>query len=83
FAFSALPYSAADLAAASHAHLLQAAGPTYVHLDIAHRGLGSAACGPDTEPRYRLSPGTYRWTWHLAAVPRGTDPGAIVARART
>ena len=78
-AFSALPYSADDLTAATHAHLLRPTAATHVHLDVAHRGLGSAACGPDTDPRYRLATGTYRWTWHLAALTEGTDPAEVVA----
>jgi beta-galactosidase len=38
---------------------------TTVHVDHAHRGLGTASCGPDTMPKYKLGPGTYRWTWRL------------------
>ena len=41
-----------------------------VHLDAAHRGLGTASCGPDTLPEYRLGPGTYRWGWTLRDLPR-------------
>ena len=37
-------------------------GPeTIIHLDAAHRGLGTASCGPDTLPEYLVGPGTYRW----------------------
>ncbi len=36
-----------------------------LHVDHAHRGLGSAACGPDAAPRHRLSAPSYRWTWWL------------------
>ena len=38
---------------------------TIVHLDAAHRGLGTASCGPDTLEPYVLRGGTYRWTWTL------------------
>ena len=65
-AFSALPWSAPDLSEATHTHQLQPGGRTHVHVDVLHRGLGSAACGPDTEDRYRIGAGTYRSTWHLA-----------------
>ncbi|MFE2035132.1 hypothetical protein ACFXBB_18155 [Streptomyces scopuliridis] len=34
-------------------------------LDAAHRGLGTASCGPDTLPRYRLGAGAHRWSWTL------------------
>ena len=65
FAFSALRYRAADLTATSHSHLLQEAGDIEVHVDLAHRGLGTAACGPDVHPRFSVGPGTYRAAWAL------------------
>ena len=34
-----------------------------LNLDHAQRGLGTASCGPDTSPRYRLSAGTYRFSY--------------------
>jgi beta-galactosidase len=63
--FSTLHYSAADLTAASHDVELVARPETFVHVDHAHRGLGTLSCGPDTLPQYRLGPGRYRWTWEL------------------
>ncbi len=65
-AFSALPYRAEDLTAATHAHHLRPRPATFVHLDAAHRGLGTAACGPDTADRWKVRGGTFRWTWRLA-----------------
>jgi beta-galactosidase len=59
-------YRAADLAAATHHDELVARDRCVVHLDAAHRGLGTASCGPDTLPRYLIGPGTYRWSWTLA-----------------
>ncbi len=58
-------YRAADLAAASHHDELTPRPRCVVHLDAAHRGLGTASCGPDTLPRYRLGPGRYHWSWVL------------------
>ena len=66
-AFSALPYSTAELGLVDHAHLLSTSSATHVHLDVAHRGLGTAACGPDTHPRHVVSGGTFRFAWRLAA----------------
>ena len=41
-------------------------GPrVFVHVDVAHRGLGTLSCGPDTLPEYRIGPGRYRFTWIL------------------
>jgi beta-galactosidase len=67
---SALHVRAADLDAATHDVELRPRAETVVHLDAAHRGLGTASCGPDTLEPYVLRPGTYRWTWTLS-----TDDG--------
>jgi beta-galactosidase len=37
-----------------------------VHLDVAHRGLGTASCGPDVLPQYRLCAGTYTFAYRLS-----------------
>ncbi|MFD7503208.1 glycoside hydrolase family 2 TIM barrel-domain containing protein [Streptomyces sp. NPDC059850] len=58
-------HRAADLAAATHHDELAPRPRCVVHLDAAHRGLGTASCGPDTLPRYRLGAGTYHWSWSL------------------
>jgi len=71
-AFSALPHSTADLTAAAHTHELRPRRATHVHLDVAHRGLGTAACGPDTHPRHLVRGGTHRFAWTLT--PSRTTP---------
>ena len=63
---SATHHRAADLASATHDEELAARSTTVVHLDVAHRGLGTASCGPDTLPAYLVGPGTYAWTWSVA-----------------
>ena len=62
---SATHFRAADLAVATHDVDLEARPETIVHLDAAHRGLGTASCGPDTLPEYLVGPGTYRWAWTI------------------
>jgi beta-galactosidase len=37
-----------------------------VHLDVAHRGLGTASCGPDVLPPYRLGPGRYDLAYRVS-----------------
>jgi len=61
-------YRAADLAAAAHHDELVPRDRQVVHVDAAHRGLGTASCGPDTLPAYLVGPGTYRWSWTLRTV---------------
>lgn len=62
---SATHFRAADLASATHDVDLVPRPETIVHLDAAHRGLGTASCGPDTLPPYIVGPGSYRWSWSL------------------
>jgi beta-galactosidase len=62
---SATHVRAADLASATHDVEVTPRRETIVHLDVAHRGLGTASCGPDTLPAYLVGPGTYRWSWSL------------------
>ncbi len=62
---SATHFRAADLAAATHDVELEPRPETIVHLDAAHRGLGTASCGPDTLPEYLVGPGAYHWSWTL------------------
>jgi beta-galactosidase len=62
---SATHFRASDLASATHDVELTPRPETIVHLDAAHRGLGTASCGPDTLPEYLVGPGSYRWSWML------------------
>ncbi len=63
---------AADLATATHDIDVVPVAETIVHLDAAHRGLGTASCGPDTLPEYRLGAGTFRWSWSVRPLPPRT-----------
>ncbi|AWW36735.1 beta-galactosidase [Streptomyces sp. AS58] len=61
-------YRAADLAAAAHHDELVPREGCVVHIDAAHRGLGTASCGPDTFASYLVPTGTHRWGWILRAL---------------
>ncbi|MET0726764.1 MAG: glycoside hydrolase family 2 TIM barrel-domain containing protein [Acidimicrobiales bacterium] len=54
-----------ELEAAQHWWELPHNDTTIVHLDVAHRGLGTTLLGPDTRPRYRLDGCEYSWEWRL------------------
>jgi beta-galactosidase len=56
---SASHFTAHDLYAAKHTTDLVARPEVYVNLDCGQRGLGTASCGPDTLPKYRIQPGKY------------------------
>jgi beta-galactosidase len=62
---SATHFRAEDLDAAKHDTELTPRPETVVHFDVAHRGLGTASCGPDTLPGYIVGPGTYKWSWAI------------------
>jgi beta-galactosidase len=68
FGFNASHFTVEDLTAATHSHELVPRPEVHVHVDVAHRGLGTAACGPDTHPRHLVGGGRHRWAWSLAVV---------------
>ncbi len=63
---SATHFTADDLYAATTATELHPRKDLVVHLDVAHRGLGTASCGPDVLPQYRLRAGTFRFAYRLS-----------------
>ncbi|MEY4176355.1 MAG: hypothetical protein RI900_3520, partial [Actinomycetota bacterium] len=66
--FSATRHTAEQLYAASTATELETSPNLVVHLDVAHRGLGTASCGPDVLPQYRIAAGTHRFGYRLSLV---------------
>jgi beta-galactosidase len=65
---SATRFSTRDLAGAAHQTDLRPRRRIVVHVDIAHRGLGTASCGPDVLDRYRIEAGEYRFAYRLSRV---------------
>ena len=63
--FNATHFAAEDLYAAKHATDLAPRAETIVYLDAAHRGLGTASCGPDTLDRYRVNARRYAFSYTL------------------
>jgi beta-galactosidase len=63
---SATHHRSADLFAAATHTDLRPRPEVIVHLDVAHRGLGTASCGPDVLDRYRLAPGRYELAYRLS-----------------
>jgi beta-galactosidase len=72
---SATRHRAEDLEAAAHHGELVPRPGVVVHLDAAHRGLGTASCGPDTLTPYLVGGGRYRWAWTLGST--AVDLGRI------
>ncbi len=64
---SAVRHTANDLHSANdRTELVRRRGLT-VHVDIAHRGLGTASCGPDTLERYTIAAGSYRFAYVISS----------------
>lgn len=63
---SATNYPAEDLFVAANDADLLPRDELIVHLDCAHRGLGTASCGPDVLPQYKLPAGTFSFAYRLS-----------------
>ncbi|MEO6122306.1 MAG: glycoside hydrolase family 2 TIM barrel-domain containing protein [Ilumatobacteraceae bacterium] len=63
---SATNYTADDLTASVNEADLVARDQLVVHLDVAHRGLGTASCGPDVLDRYRIPAGRFTFAYRLS-----------------
>jgi beta-galactosidase len=81
FEFSASHYRAHDLYAARHTNELDPRPQTVLTLDVHQRGLGTASCGPDTLPRYRIKPGRHRLDLRLRPFEPGREDPIALARS--
>jgi beta-galactosidase len=54
FSFSALPYSATQLATTKHDYELRAENYVYLNLDAAVLGIGNGSCGPGVLKKYAI-----------------------------
>jgi beta-galactosidase len=57
------PIRSTDLADATHNVFVQPCGNTVVSIDVVQRGVGTASCGPDTLPKYKVKAGVHKWSW--------------------
>lgn len=62
---SVVEHPAESLYAASNVADLGASEWLWVHVDVAHRGVGTASCGPDVAPQHRIAAGVYEFTFWL------------------
>lgn len=65
---SALPYSVADIASASHDCDLRESGNIYLNLDAAVMGLGNSSCGPGVLKKYAIAPGEHELKVRISPV---------------
>jgi len=65
---SVTPNRDEELADATHDVAVKACGNTVVHIDAAHRGVGTASCGPDTLDKYIIKTGVHTWEWTVTQI---------------
>ena len=75
FEFTASHHSAAQLWEAAHTVDLERRPETFLCIDAAQRGLGTATCGPDTLERYRIRPVPMRLGLRLLPFAEPGQPG--------
>jgi beta-galactosidase len=68
FAFTASPWTSAELNAAAHPTDLPDSTRTRLVLDLAEHGIGTASCGPGVLPQYRLDAREVRATLVFRAI---------------
>jgi len=59
-------YEDAELYRAETSIDAERADHVVVHLDVAHRGLGTASCGPEVQPQYRIGPGHFELAYRVS-----------------
>ncbi|MDQ2757296.1 MAG: DUF4981 domain-containing protein [Actinomycetota bacterium] len=69
FHFSAIRHSSQALWRARSSDELERDDRLVLCLDTAHRGLGTASCGPDVLDRYRIAAGRHELSYVISAVP--------------
>lgn len=62
----AVRYADEDLLAAANQADVGQGPDLFVHIDVAHRGLGTASCGPDVADRYRIPAGRFEFSYRVA-----------------
>jgi beta-galactosidase len=67
--FTASHFTAGDLYRARHTCDLEPRPEIVLSLDHAQRGLGTASCGPDVHPRFRLDEPSYAFAYVLRRAP--------------
>jgi beta-galactosidase len=77
---SASHFTAADLYAAKHTTDLTSRPEVHVNLDSGQRGLGTASCGPDTLPQYRIPSGKYQLNFTVSSTDGASREGSSPAR---
>jgi len=68
---SVLEHPTEVLYATANAADLPPSESLWLHIDVAHRGVGTASCGPDVAPDHRIGPGLYSFEFWLGMTTAG------------
>ncbi len=81
FAFSALHYSASDLASTKRSvDLRPPRAETYLSLDARQCGLGNSSCGPGVLSRFAVAPVAAELSLVFVPLAAADDPGSVARR---
>jgi beta-galactosidase len=69
--FAVRPWTSEQLDAARHPHELEPGEFTWLNLDVGQNGLGSASCGPQASPAFRLLPRSFDYSVTFRPSPAG------------
>lgn len=77
FSGSVLPFSSWQLLEAAHPHELPKPHATHLNIDQRMRGLGTASCGPDTLPSYRIHPASFNFSYAIRRLHPSDCPAEL------
>ena len=80
FWLTARPWSTRALEEARHTHELAREDTLWVHLDHALHGVGSAACGPEVLPDFRLTAAPAAFSFTFTGLPARPGGAAVPAQ---
>ena len=80
--FSAIRHTAGDLFEAVTQSELQPRDSLTVCIDTAHRGVGTASCGPDVLPQYRLAAVRYEFAYRVSVRTAGRIDSSVTEARR-
>ncbi|GCE45351.1 beta-galactosidase/evolved beta-galactosidase subunit alpha [Thermosporothrix hazakensis] len=78
--FSAHYYTAQDLERVPHDCYLEKRDEVILHLDYAQHGIGSASCGPEAWPQYRLHLKDFAFQIHLKPFSRDLTSPVVLGK---
>ena len=82
FSFSALHFTASDLAAASHTYQLEPRKEIMLSIDAQQRGLGNSSCGPPTLASYCLNRDEYHLKFSIRPYGHSANKPEVEARIK-